>query len=140
MRPFNAVSVPVAAGLIVGSLLGFSLGALFVTQASRDTVRLVEDRHGITQAMALTEVVAAIESGEGLAAHWGRILGAPAAGARIALPNAAIRIVAGAREMMSALTFRVRDPAAVLASAQARGYPASRRGFNIGGVDFELTT
>ena len=90
--------------------------------------------------MALTEVVLASPDPEGLAAHWGRILGAPAAGARIALPNAAIRIVAGAREMMSALTFRVRDPAAVLASAQARGYPASRRGFNIGGVDFELTT
>ncbi|MCE5274536.1 MAG: sugar ABC transporter permease, partial [Deltaproteobacteria bacterium] len=64
MRPFNAVSVPVAAGLIVGSLLAFSLGALFVTQASRDTVRLVQDRHGITQAMALTEVVAAIEAGK----------------------------------------------------------------------------
>ena len=64
MRPFKVISAPVAAGLIVGSLLGFSLGSLFVTQASRDTVRLVEDRHGITQAMALTEVVAAIESGK----------------------------------------------------------------------------
>jgi hypothetical protein len=87
---------------------------------------------------ALTEVVLASPDPTGLAAHWGRILGVPAVGARIALSNAAIRVVAGEREMMSALTFRVRDPAAVLAAAKARGYPATARAFRIGGVDFEI--
>jgi hypothetical protein len=87
---------------------------------------------------ALTEVVLASPDPTGLAAHWGRILGVPAVGARIALPNAAIRVVAGEQEMMSALTFRARDPAAVLAAAEVRGYPATARAFRIGGVDFEI--
>lgn len=94
-------------------------------------------RTGVTT--ALTEVVLASPDPEALAAHWGRILGVPAAGARIALPNAAIRVVAGEREMMSALAFRVRDPDAVLAAAKARGCPATERAFRVGGVDFELT-
>lgn len=89
--------------------------------------------------MALTEVVLASPDPEGLAAHWGRILGVSVAGDRIALPNAAIRVEAGARETMSALTFRVRDPDAVLAAAETRGYPATARTFHIGGVDIELT-
>lgn len=89
--------------------------------------------------MALTDVVLASPDPEGLAAHWSRILGVPATGAVIALPNAVIRVVAGEREMMSALAFRVRDPDAVLAAAKARGYPVTQRAFRIGGVDFELT-
>jgi hypothetical protein len=88
---------------------------------------------------ALTEVVLTSPDPEGLAAHWGRILGAPVAGARIALPNAAICVMAGAREMMRALTVRVHDPAAVLAAATARGYPAAGHAFHIGGIDVELT-
>lgn len=88
---------------------------------------------------ALTEVVLTGPDPEGLAAHWGRILGAPVAGARIALPDAAIRVAAGEREMMRALIFRVRDPAAVLAAATARGYPATGHAFHIGGIDVELT-
>lgn len=88
--------------------------------------------------MALTEVVLTSPDPEGLAAHWGRILGVPAAGPRIALPNAVIRVVAGDRETMRALTFRVRDPAAVFAAATARGYPATGHAFHIGGVDFEI--
>lgn len=90
--------------------------------------------------MALTGVVLMSPEPEALAAHWGRILGVPAAGDRIVLPDAAIRVMAGEREMMSALTFRVRDPDAVLAAAKARGYPATGRAFRVGGVDFEFTT
>jgi hypothetical protein len=53
--------------------------------------------------------------------------------------NCGIRFVEGPSEIMSALTFRVRDPAAVLHSAQARGHAVTGKSFRLGGVDFRVT-
>lgn len=90
--------------------------------------------------MALTEVVLTSPDPRDLADHWGRILGIPAVDTGIALPNCALRFVEGDSEIMSALTFRVRDPAAVLAAAKARGLAVAGHAFRLGGVDFHVTT
>jgi hypothetical protein len=93
-------------------------------------------------AMALTEVVLTSPDPQGLADHWGRIIGIPAgsttAGPEIALINCKIRFVKGDNEIMSALTFRVRDPAAVLNAAKAKGHAVNGSSFFLGGVDFQL--
>ncbi len=92
--------------------------------------------------MALTEVVLTSPDPQGLADHWGRIVGIPAsstkAGAEIALVNCKIRFTEGGNEVMSALTFRVRDPAAVLNAAKAKGHAVKGNSFFLGGVDFQL--
>lgn len=92
---------------------------------------------------ALTEVVLTSPDPQGLADHWGRIIGIPAvsgtAGPEIALVNCRIRFAKGDNEIMSALTFRVRDPAAVLSAAKAKGYAVTGNAFFLGGVDFQLT-
>jgi hypothetical protein len=79
-----------------------------------------------------------------LAEHWGRILGIPVSkgedGApELKLPNASFRFVAGTSEIMSGLTFRVRDVAAVRDAARNRGCAASGDSFLLGGVTFYLT-
>jgi len=56
------VSIPVAVGLLLAAALAFFLGALFVDQAAKDTQRMIGERHGIVQAMALAEVVSRVES------------------------------------------------------------------------------
>ncbi|MBR2117882.1 MAG: hypothetical protein IJ935_04255 [Afipia sp.] len=89
--------------------------------------------------MALTEVELTSLDPRGLADHWSRIIGVPATGTKIALVNCGIRFVEGPSEIMSALTFRVRDPAAVLHSAQARGHAVTGKSFRLGGVDFRVT-
>jgi len=89
--------------------------------------------------LALTEVTLASPDPQGLAAHWSRIIGVPATGADIGLVNCRIRVVKGESEIMSGLTFRVRDPAAVLRAAQARGYAVQGDTFALGGVDFRIT-
>lgn len=89
--------------------------------------------------LALTEVTLASPDPEGLAQHWSRIIGVPAAGADIGLVNCRIRVVKGESEIMSGLTFRVRDPAAVLREAQARGHAVQGDRFALGGVDFRIT-
>lgn len=94
---------------------------------------------------ALTEVVLRSPDPASLAAHWGRILDlTPAVGDdgdwRLTLPNAAIHVTPGERELMSGLTFRVTDIARVTDAARARGYAVSSNGFEIAGVTFALTT
>lgn len=97
-------------------------------------------RYDVT--MALTEVELSSPDPRGLADHWGRIIGAPAShsadGPEIVLSNSRIRFAKGDNEIMSALTFRVRDPAAILAAAKARGHAVTGNSFFLGGVDFHL--
>jgi hypothetical protein len=88
---------------------------------------------------ALTEVILTSPDPGGLAEHWGRIVGVPATGAEIGLVNCRIRCVEGDSEIMSGLTFRVRDPAAVLRAAQDRGCAVTGDSFGLGGVDFRVT-
>ncbi len=88
---------------------------------------------------ALTEVILTSPDPRGLADHWSRIIGVPAAGTEIVLVNCRIRFVEGDSEIMSGLTFRVRDPAAVLRAAQERGCAVTGSSFGLGGVDFRIT-
>lgn len=88
--------------------------------------------------LALTEVTLASPDPQGLASHWGRIIGAPTAEAEIDLGNCKVRVVKGESEIMSGLTFCVRDPAAVLRAAQARGRTVTGDSFSLGGVDFRV--
>lgn len=88
---------------------------------------------------ALTEVILASPDPQGLAAHWSRIIGIAAIGTEIDLVNCRIRVVRGESDIMSGLTFRVRDPAAVLRAAQARGHAVTGDTFPLGGVDFRIT-
>lgn len=87
---------------------------------------------------ALTEVILTSPDPQELAAHWSRIIGIPATGAEIDLGNCRIKVVKGENEIMSGLTFRVRDPAAVLRAAQARGHAVTGDVFILGGVDFRI--
>jgi hypothetical protein len=79
-----------------------------------------------------------------LAAHWGRIIGIAVSKGHdgtpeLKLPNCSLRFVKGATEIMSGLTFRVADVAAVRHAATAKGYEVSGDTFLIGGVTFQLT-
>jgi hypothetical protein len=98
-------------------------------------------RTDVTQ--ALTEVEMQSPDPEGLAEHWGRILEISASKteggeAELKLPNGRFRFVKGASEIMSGLTFRVRDVAKVSDAARARGYAVSDNSFLLGGVSFRL--
>jgi hypothetical protein len=78
-----------------------------------------------------------------LAEHWGRIISVTASTNRdgepeLKLPNCCFRFVKGAGEIMSGLTFRVRDVAAVSHAAKARGYAVAGGSFLLGGVTFTL--
>jgi hypothetical protein len=79
-----------------------------------------------------------------LAEHWGRIVGIAASKTQsgeseLKLPNCSFRFVEGAGEIMSGLTFRVGDIAAVRDAAKARGHAVSGDRFSLGGVTFHLT-
>ncbi|WP_024516660.1 hypothetical protein [Bradyrhizobium sp. Tv2a-2] len=98
-------------------------------------------RKDVTQ--ALTGVEMQSPEPDALAAHWGRILQVPVSRgeggvAELKLPNASFRFVRGDAEIMSALDFRVADPAAVCEAARARGYDISANAFQLGGVAFRL--
>ncbi|MGH6777704.1 MAG: hypothetical protein ACRECL_06810 [Bradyrhizobium sp.] len=100
-------------------------------------------RKDVTQALTAVEM----QSGDpqGLAEHWGRIIGIAvtvnkAGPPELKLPNASFRFVGGEAEIMSGLDFRVGDVAAVRNAARARGYAVSDDEFLIGGVRFRLTT
>jgi hypothetical protein len=54
------------------------------------------------------------------------------------LPNCRFSFVKGANEIMSGLTFRVGDIAAVRDAAKTRGRPVSDDSFLLGGVTFHL--
>jgi hypothetical protein len=82
---------------------------------------------------------------KGLAEHWGRIIGIAVSdgadgAAELRLPNSTFSFVKGPAEIMSALSFRVADVAAVCDAAKARGYAVSDNAFALGGVDFRLVS
>ncbi|QPF85412.1 hypothetical protein IC762_03510 [Bradyrhizobium genosp. L] len=90
--------------------------------------------------LALTEVEMRSPDPEGLAAHWGRIIGVQADGAVVTLQNSTFRFVKGDSEIMSGLTFEVADKRKVLEAAKARGCVVSGDEFLLCGVTFRLTT
>jgi hypothetical protein len=98
-------------------------------------------RKEVTQ--ALTGVEMQSPDPDGLARHWGRIIGVDVSkgkdgAAELKLPNASFRFVKGADEIMSGLDFRVGDVAKVSAAAKARGYEVKDNAFFIGGVYFRV--
>jgi hypothetical protein len=93
---------------------------------------------------ALTGVEMQSPDPTGLAEHWGRIIGIAVSRNQggdpvLELPNCSFRFVQGASDLMSGLTFRVGDVAAVCHAAKARGCAASGDSFLLGGVTFGLT-
>lgn len=90
--------------------------------------------------LALTEVEMQSPEPEALAAHWGKIVGTPADGTVVKLPNSIFRFGKGGSEIMSGLTFKVVDKAKVLDAAKARGCAASDDEFFLCGVNFRLTS
>jgi hypothetical protein len=80
---------------------------------------------------------------EALAEHWRRILEIPVSKGtsgepELKLPNASFGFVKGASDLMSGLTFRVGNVAAVLDAAKAKGCAVSGDGFDLCGVTFHL--
>jgi hypothetical protein len=99
-------------------------------------------RKDVTQ--ALTGVEMQSPDPQGLAEHWGRIIGIAASRnangeAELKLPNCRFRFVKGASDLMTGLTFRVNDIAKVRDAARARGCAMSGDGFDLCGVTFHLT-
>jgi hypothetical protein len=98
-------------------------------------------RKDVTQALVGVEMES--PDPQGLAEHWGKIIGIAASkGAdgqpELKLPNASFRFVNGASDIMSGLTFKVADIAAVRDAARTRGRPVSGDSFLLGGVTFHL--
>jgi len=100
-------------------------------------------RKDVTQALVGVDMRSA--EPENLADHWARIIevavsrngsGEP----ELSLANCTFRFAAGARDMMSGLTFRVNDIAAVRDAARRRGYVVTGDSFPLGGVTFRLVT
>ncbi len=82
---------------------------------------------------------------EGLARHWGAIIGAPVSVAgnsefEIVLVNGRIRFVKGPDELMTGVMMQVRDVDAVLTTAMVRGHAVENNAFLLGGVVFRLTS
>lgn len=98
-------------------------------------------RKEVTQ--ALTSVEMQSPDPQGLAAHWGTILGVAVSNAdgapALQLPNAGFRFVKGESEIMSAIDFRVGNVAAVCDAAKARGYAVTDNAFLLGGVNFRIS-
>jgi hypothetical protein len=93
--------------------------------------------------LALTEVEMQSPDPQGLAAHWGKILGiAVSKGAggepELKLPNAGFCFVKGTSDLMSGLTFKVADIAKVRDAARAEGCKVSGDSFDLCGVTFRL--
>jgi hypothetical protein len=92
---------------------------------------------------ALTGVEMQSPDPKDLAEHWGRILGIPVSlgeggVSELKLPNCRFRFTAGTSEIMSGLTFRVSDIAAVRDAARNKGCAAAGDSFLLGGVTFYL--
>src|SRR3954465_233188 len=99
-------------------------------------------RKDVTQALVGVEMES--PEPEGLAGHWGQIIGIPASktesgGMQIVLPNCTFSFVKGFREIMSGLRFRVSDVARVGDAAKAKGHTVAGDSFFLGGVTFLLT-
>ena len=93
--------------------------------------------------LALTGVEMESPEPQVLAEHWGKIIGIPVSTGKsgepeLKLPNASLRFVKGANDIMSGLTFRVSDIAAVRDAAKTKGRPVSGDSFLLGGVTFHL--
>jgi hypothetical protein len=88
--------------------------------------------------LALTEVEMESPDPQGLAEHWGKILGVAVSGAELKLPNASFRFVKGKSDLMSGLTFKVADIAKVRDAAKAKGCEVSGDSFDLCGVTFRL--
>lgn len=97
-------------------------------------------RKDVTQALTAVEMQS--PDPQGLAAHWGKIIGIAATrsgdGAELKLPNCTFRFVKGDGEIMSGLEFRVADPARVCDAAKARGLAVAGNAFLLGGVTFQI--
>ena len=98
-------------------------------------------RKDVTQALIGVEMES--PHPQGLAEHWGRIIGASVGrgtgvGPELALANCTFRFVKGVADLMSGLTFKVGDPAKVRAAAKAKGYLVAGDSFSLGGVTFNL--
>jgi hypothetical protein len=92
--------------------------------------------------LALTEVEMQSPDPQGLAEHWGKIVGVAATrgadGPVLKLPNATFRFVKGPVDLMTGLTFRVKDVAKVRDAAKAKGCKVDGDGFDLCGVRFKL--
>src|SRR5712672_304674 len=98
-------------------------------------------RKDVTQALSGVEMQS--PDPQGLAEHWGKIVGiAVRKDARgnpeLKLPNCAFRFVRSESEIMSGLTLKVADVAKVLDAAKAKGRAVSGDSFDLGGVTFRL--
>jgi hypothetical protein len=98
-------------------------------------------RKDVTQ--ALTGVEMQSPDPLGLAQHWGHIVGIAASRNQdgepeLMLPNCSFRFVKGESDLMTGLTFRVADAAAVCDAAKARGHAVSANSFMLGGVTFSV--
>jgi hypothetical protein len=99
-------------------------------------------RKDVTQALIGVEMQG--PDPQGLAEHWGRIVGIAASKtqsgeAELKFPNCSFRFIKATSEIMSGLTFRVGNLAAVRDAAKARGHAVSGDSFSLGGVTFHLT-
>jgi hypothetical protein len=98
-------------------------------------------RKEVTQALTAVEMQS--PDPQGLAEHWGKIIGVAATragdgGAELKLPNCTFRFAKGESEIMSGLEFRVADVARVCAAAKARGHAVTGNAFSLGGVTFRI--
>ncbi|MGO8908393.1 MAG: hypothetical protein ACLQDM_03550 [Bradyrhizobium sp.] len=100
-------------------------------------------RKDVTQALIGVEMQS--PEPQALAEHWGRIIEIPVAQDRggepeLRLANGSFRFVEGASDLMSGLTFRVSDIAAMRDAARQRGCAVTGDSFLLGGVTFHLAT
>jgi len=98
-------------------------------------------RKDVTQALTGVELQSA--DPQGLAEHWGRIIGVAVSkndnGApELKLPNASFRFVKGDSEIMSGLTFKVVEVGKVRDAARNKGLDVASDEFLLGGVMFRL--
>jgi len=99
-------------------------------------------RKDVTQALIGVEMQS--PDPQGLAEHWGRIIGIAVTKSQggdpeLKLPNCSFGFVKGTSDLMSGLTFRVGDIAAVCNAAKAKGHAVSGDSFSLGGVIFRLS-
>ncbi|MCP3462529.1 hypothetical protein [Bradyrhizobium sp. CCGUVB23] len=98
-------------------------------------------RKDVTQALTAVEIQS--PDPQGLAEHWGKLIGvesdkADSGETELKLPNASFRFVKGGAEIMSALEFRVADVASVIHAAREKGLAVAGNEFLLGGVTFRL--
>jgi hypothetical protein len=98
-------------------------------------------RKDVTQ--ALTCVLMESPDPQGLAEHWGKIIGIPVSKSasgdpELMLPNVTFHFVKGQSDILSGLRFKVADTAAVLDAARKKGRALSDASFLLGGVTFRL--